>query len=59
MAQYEFVTIWRFKASQQKVWDLIFHSEAWPSWWRGVEKVEKLRRRRESGRRGSSLHLEK
>jgi hypothetical protein len=43
MAQYDFVTIWKLKASQQKVWDLIFHSEDWPSWWRGVEKVEKLR----------------
>jgi uncharacterized protein YndB with AHSA1/START domain len=43
MAQYEFVTIWKFKAPQQKVWDLIFHSEQWPNWWRGVEKVEKLK----------------
>ncbi len=39
----EFVTIWRFKAFQEKVWDLIFHSENWPSWWPGVEKVEKLK----------------
>ena len=43
MADYEFVTIWRFKAPQEKVWDLIFHSENWPQWWRGVEKVEKLK----------------
>ena len=43
MAQYEFVTIWNFKAPQQEVWDLIFHSENWPTRWRGVEKVEKLR----------------
>jgi hypothetical protein len=42
MAQYEFVTIWRFKAPQEQVWDLIFHFENWPDWWRGVEKVEKL-----------------
>jgi uncharacterized protein YndB with AHSA1/START domain len=43
MADYDFVTIWRFKAPQEKVWSLIFHSEDWPSWWRGVESVEKLR----------------
>jgi uncharacterized protein YndB with AHSA1/START domain len=43
MADYEFITIWRFKAPQEKVWDLIFHSEDWPKWWRGVEKVEKLK----------------
>src|SRR4030095_14477081 len=42
MADYVFATIWRFKASQEKVWDLIFHSENWPEWWKGVEKVELL-----------------
>ena len=43
LSAYEFVTIWRVRASQQRVWDLIFNSERWPSWWRGVEKVEKLK----------------
>jgi uncharacterized protein YndB with AHSA1/START domain len=43
MASYEFVTIWRFKAPQEKVWDLIFNSGNWPEWWRGVERVEKLK----------------
>jgi len=43
MARYEFVTIWKVKAPQQKVWDLIFNSEQWPNWWRGVEKVERLK----------------
>jgi hypothetical protein len=43
MADYEFVTIWRVKAPLEKVWDLIFHSEEWPAWWRGVERVEKLK----------------
>jgi hypothetical protein len=43
MADYEFVTLWRFKAPQEKVWDLIFQSENWPRWWRGVEQVEKLK----------------
>jgi uncharacterized protein YndB with AHSA1/START domain len=43
MADYEFVTVWRFKAPQDKVWNLIFHAENWPAWWRGVEKVERLK----------------
>ena len=43
MANYEFVTIWRVKAPIERVWELIYHSENWPEWWRGVEKVEKLR----------------
>lgn len=44
MAEYEFVTIWRFKAPQEKVWDLIFRCEDWPEWWRGVENVENLKK---------------
>jgi hypothetical protein len=43
MANYEFVTIWRVKAPIERVWELIYHSENWPEWWRGVEKVEKLK----------------
>jgi Polyketide cyclase / dehydrase and lipid transport. len=43
MADYQFLTVWRVPAPQERVWDLIFNSERWPSWWRGVEKVEKLR----------------
>lgn len=43
MADYEFTTIWRLQAPQEKVWELIFHSENWPEWWRGVERVEKLK----------------
>ena len=42
MAQYEFTTIWRVRAPQDKVWDLIFHSDRWPNWWRGIESVEKV-----------------
>jgi len=39
---YEFITVWRVPAPLPEVWDLIYHSEQWPEWWRGVEKVEKL-----------------
>jgi uncharacterized protein YndB with AHSA1/START domain len=43
MADYKFTTVWRVPAPQQKVWDLILNSDQWPNWWRGVEKVEKLK----------------
>ena len=44
MPAYEFVTIWRVKAPLDKVWNEIYHSEKWPEWWRGVEKVTELKK---------------
>ena len=43
MEHYSFVTLWELDAPSSKVWDAIYHSERWPSWWKGVEKVEELR----------------
>jgi uncharacterized protein YndB with AHSA1/START domain len=43
MADYEFVTIWRFDAPIEKVWDAIKDSETWSDWWKGVLKVEQLK----------------
>jgi hypothetical protein len=42
MADYNFNTVWRFKAPLAPVWDLVYRSGEWPSWWRGVERVERL-----------------
>jgi uncharacterized protein YndB with AHSA1/START domain len=42
MSDYSFVTLWRFRAPLAPVWDLIYDSEQWPAWWRGVERVEKI-----------------
>ena len=42
MRDYAFLTRWRFQAPIGAVWDLVAGPEAWPSWWRGVEKVELL-----------------
>lgn len=42
MADYNFVTLWRLDAPLDAVWDLIYRSEEWPMWWRGVERVEVL-----------------
>jgi uncharacterized protein YndB with AHSA1/START domain len=49
MTEYAFTTIWRIDAPVEKVWDLIYRSETWPEWWRGVERVEELRRGGENG----------
>lgn len=49
MKDYEFVTVWRIKAPVERVWNEIYHSEAWPSWWKGVESVEEVRKGDEQG----------
>ena len=43
MADYEFVTVWRFRAPLETVWEMIYQSDRWPTWWRGVESVEVLK----------------
>ena len=42
MADYSFVTLWRFRAPLKPVWEMVYHSEEWPAWWRGVERVERV-----------------
>lgn len=42
MSHYAFVTRWRVQAPPEAVWELLHDAEAWPSWWRGVERVEAL-----------------
>lgn len=49
MKAYEFATIWRIKAPIETVWSEIFHSEAWPTWWKGVKSVVKVRKGDERG----------
>lgn len=41
-ASYHFVTEWQFTASVERVREEIYHSEQWPSWWRGVLSVVTL-----------------
>ena len=42
MADYEFLTTWCVAAPIQQVWDVLYDSEHWPEWWRGVERVQVL-----------------
>lgn len=49
MPAYNFVTVWRIKAPIEKVWNEIYHSSEWPTWWRGVENVSEVRPGDETG----------
>jgi hypothetical protein len=41
-SRYQFVTRWDVAAPQAHVWELLMAPEQWPTWWRGVERVELL-----------------
>ena len=43
MAEYHFVSTWQIQAPIERVWEEIYHTERWPSWWKyvvGVDEVE-------------------
>jgi uncharacterized protein YndB with AHSA1/START domain len=40
---YEFVTIWRFDAPIERVWEAVKDSEKWSEWWKGVLRVEQIK----------------
>jgi uncharacterized protein YndB with AHSA1/START domain len=40
LTQFHLTTHWSFRAPPLKVWDALAQPEAWPSWWRAVERVE-------------------
>ena len=42
MAEYHFVSTWQIQAPIERVWDEIYHSERWPSWWEYVVAVDEL-----------------
>jgi hypothetical protein len=42
VADYRFTTTWVLKAERERVFQEIWDSERWPSWWKGVERVVKL-----------------
>lgn len=43
VTQFELVSHWRIAAPLDRVWPEIADVDAWPSWWRAVRKVERLR----------------
>lgn len=40
---YQFVTRWEFDSPIEPIWQMLMSPEDWPTWWRGVEKVELLK----------------
>jgi uncharacterized protein YndB with AHSA1/START domain len=42
VAEYRFLTTWLLEADRDRVWDAIYESERWPSWWHGVLEAEKM-----------------
>ena len=42
MADYSFLTTWRFDAPMARVWDELTHPERWSEWWPGVHAVSQV-----------------
>jgi hypothetical protein len=40
--EYFFITKWRLEAPLEKVWDAIYNSTEWPTWWKGVIDVKQI-----------------
>ncbi|HJW57668.1 MAG TPA: SRPBCC family protein [Burkholderiaceae bacterium] len=49
MADYRLITHWHIEAPLHDVYNTIFHSLEWPSWWRGVIQVQECTSGREDG----------
>ena len=47
--EYRFLTTWLLECERERVWEAIYDSEAWPGWWRGVERVSVVVPGEESG----------
>lgn len=46
---YHFSTVWRTAAETSRVWEVLANYAAWPTWWRGIQSVDVLRRGDERG----------
>jgi hypothetical protein len=42
MSTYNFVTTWTLAAPLEMVWDAVYESTRWPTWWRDIESVVEL-----------------
>jgi hypothetical protein len=49
MSVYEFVTVWSLDAPIEKVWEEVKHSGNWNEWWKGVLRVEELKKGDDDG----------
>lgn len=46
---YRFQTVWQTSTDIERIWETLANYAAWPTWWRGIRKVEVLRSGDESG----------
>lgn len=42
-SDFEFTTVWELPAPVERVWDELLDIDAWPTWWRGFERVDVVR----------------
>lgn len=42
MAEYQLATTWRIKAPLSAVWDILYHPDIWPSWWKNLLQVVEI-----------------
>ncbi len=47
--EYAFLSTWLLECERAPVWEVIFDQRAWPSWWRGLERVVEIDRGDEIG----------
>lgn len=43
MADYSFLTIWKFDAPIDRMWDAIYDVTRYPEWWKYVARVERIK----------------
>ncbi len=49
MADYNFLTVWKFDAPLEKVYNAIHNADDYHQWWKGQSKVETIKRGNELG----------
>ena len=49
MPAYRFCTTWVLEAERERVWDVIYDSDSWPEWWRGIRSTTRLEEGDERG----------
>ncbi len=49
MSDYEFITVWNIDAPLTQVWDAVEDADAWPEWWKGVQRSIETRRGDDDG----------
>ena len=55
MTRYRFQTTWLLESPVEPVWDAVYDTSAWPSWWPGVSRVDELVPRGADGVGGISM----